>query len=85
MDARFTKSEVACLLPTTPMADQVEAIRLAAGRARDAALAQAVAAVVRRVIGWPARLRARAELSALSDRELADIGLSRGDIYRVTA
>ena len=69
----------------TPLStDQVEAIRFAAGRARDAALAQGMAHAVRRVLGWPARLRARAELSALSNRELADIGLTRGDIDRVT-
>jgi uncharacterized protein YjiS (DUF1127 family) len=85
MDARFTKSEVAYLLPATPMADQVEAIRFAAGRARDAALVQGVARAVRRVLGWPARLRARAELSALSARELADIGLTRSDIDRVAS
>lgn len=84
MDARFAKSEVAYLLPATPMADQVEAIRFAAGRARDAALAQGVARAVRRVLGWPARRRARAELTALTNRELADIGLNRGDIDRVT-
>jgi uncharacterized protein YjiS (DUF1127 family) len=35
------------------------------------------------VLGWPARRRLRAELTALTERELADIGLTRGDIGRV--
>lgn len=83
MDARLTKSEAAYLLPATPMADQVEAIRLAAGRARDAALVQGLARIADRILGWPARARARAELAALTSRELADIGLTRGEIDRV--
>ncbi|NOG69640.1 DUF1127 domain-containing protein [Roseicella sp. DB1501] len=33
----------------------------------------------------PARARIRAELEALSDRELADIGVTRGEIGRVLA
>ena len=32
---------------------------------------------------WRARERARRELQALDDRQLADIGLSRGDIEAV--
>ncbi|TCZ57991.1 DUF1127 domain-containing protein [Roseicella aquatilis] len=35
------------------------------------------------LFGWVQRSRLRAELEALSDRELADIGLTRGDIRRV--
>jgi uncharacterized protein YjiS (DUF1127 family) len=83
MPAHFTKSEASYLLPATPVADQVEAIRLAAGRARDATAMRGVARFVDRVLGWPARIRARAELAALSERELLDIGLTRGDIARV--
>ncbi|GGC60028.1 hypothetical protein GCM10011504_42830 [Siccirubricoccus deserti] len=83
MPAHFTKSEASYLLPATPVADQVEAIRLAASRARDAAAMHGVARFVDRVLGWPARIRARAELAALSERELSDIGLTRGDIDRV--
>jgi uncharacterized protein YjiS (DUF1127 family) len=33
--------------------------------------------------GWAERSRARRELAALTDHELADIGLNRGDIDRV--
>jgi uncharacterized protein YjiS (DUF1127 family) len=83
MDAHFTKTEASYLLPTTPIADQVEVIRLAAGRARDAAAMRGVARFVDRVLGWPARVRARAELASLTERELSDIGLTRGDIDRV--
>ena len=35
------------------------------------------------VSGWSRRRRMAAELKALSDRELADIGLTRGDIGHV--
>jgi uncharacterized protein YjiS (DUF1127 family) len=35
------------------------------------------------VFGWPARARLRAELASLSERELTDIGLTRGDLDRV--
>ena len=38
---------------------------------------------VEAVIGWPQRRAVRAELAALSDRELADVGLSRGDLPHV--
>jgi uncharacterized protein YjiS (DUF1127 family) len=34
--------------------------------------------------GWFERARARAELARLTERELADIGITRGDIHRVT-
>ena len=37
------------------------------------------------LFGWVDTLRTRAELGALNDRELADMGLTRGDIDRVAA
>jgi uncharacterized protein YjiS (DUF1127 family) len=85
MPAHFTKTEASYLLPTTPIADQVEAIRLAAAQARDAAAFRGVARFVNRLLGWPARARARAELASLTARELSDIGLTRGDIDRVAS
>lgn len=39
--------------------------------------------LVRAVADWPRRRAVLAELSMLSDRELADIGLVRGDLRRV--
>ncbi len=88
MSARITKAEVAFLLPSprSQVAEQVEALRLAAARAHQAALVsglrQGVARLADAVLGWPARLAAQAELRAMSDRELADMGLNRSDIAR---
>lgn len=42
-----------------------------------------VARLVEAVISWNDRRATRKALSQLSDRELDDIGLSRGDIERV--
>ena len=42
-----------------------------------------VARLVRAVTEWPHRRAVLAELSMLSDRELADIGLHRADLKRV--
>lgn len=91
MDARMTKAEAALLLPAhkTPAADRVEAIRLAAAAARDAALASWLGRVFHRildrVVEWQEKQLAMRELNALSDRELADIGLTRGDLPRILA
>jgi uncharacterized protein YjiS (DUF1127 family) len=38
-----------------------------------------------RLAAWAERRRTMDELSALTDRDLADIGLTRGDIFRVVA
>jgi uncharacterized protein YjiS (DUF1127 family) len=96
MDARVTKAELDFLLPRTPsrVAAEVEAIRLAAMQARDEAARawlrrgltrtwQFVATLAEAVVTYPARRSAYEELRQLSDRELADIGLTRGDIGRV--
>ena len=47
-------------------------------------LARLAATVSARASQWAARRTALAELSGMTDRELADIGLSRSDIPRVT-
>ncbi|MCO6418636.1 DUF1127 domain-containing protein [Siccirubricoccus sp. KC 17139] len=83
MDARITNTEATLLLPRSSAAERVEAIRLAAGRARDAALGRRIAQLAERILSLPARWRARAELRSLTLRELADIGLTPGDIDRV--
>jgi uncharacterized protein YjiS (DUF1127 family) len=85
MDARMTKVEAALLLPLPRnlVIEQIEAVRQAASRANQAVLMQGFARLADLVLGWPARRRLRAELTALTERELADIGLTRGDIGRV--
>jgi uncharacterized protein YjiS (DUF1127 family) len=75
-------------------AAEIETIRAAAIRARDEALAaalrrlvlragQVLAAAAAKLTTWPERHRTYESLRSLTDRELADIGLSRGDIGRV--
>jgi uncharacterized protein YjiS (DUF1127 family) len=72
----------------------IQAIRLAAIRARDEAIAaglrrffsgigRTIAAVATAVVTWPDRRRTYENLRRLTDRELADIGLTRGEISRV--
>ncbi len=91
MDDRFTKAEAALLLPATTAASRretdAEAIRLAAVAARDEALAGwilgGLRAFGRLVVSLPTRIATYNALSALSDRELRDIGMNRFDIGRV--
>lgn len=91
MDARFTKPEGLFLLPLprNPEAERIRETRLAAHAAHEAALAGGLKRTVRRAIdlllAWPRRQRLLAELRAMSDRDLADIGLGRGDFARVLA
>ncbi|MFQ3622212.1 MAG: DUF1127 domain-containing protein [Acetobacteraceae bacterium] len=96
MDARITKEETALLLNLTPSrrAMEIEEIRLAAIRARDEAIGRAIRAaivglwrivrdVARFVATYPRRRALFDQLNAMSDRELADIGLTRADLARV--
>lgn len=96
MDARLTERELTRLLPPANFrdAEEREAIRHAAMAARDAAIADglrragrgilaALTAVARAVTSWPSKRRTYAELLSLTDRELADIGLTRADVSRV--
>lgn len=96
MDARITKEETALLLNLAPSrrAQEVEAIRLAALRARDEAIGQALArgvtalfrgirAALIFIVEYPRRRAVFDQLQAMSDRELADIGLERADLVRV--
>jgi uncharacterized protein YjiS (DUF1127 family) len=46
-------------------------------------LGEALGALGSALLHWPARRRAYADLMNLTDRELADIGLTRADIPRV--
>lgn len=96
MNAITAKAEAALLIPTPPSRreEEIEAIRLSAIRARDEATlgtigrvarraAAAVAELVETVATWPRRQQTYENLARLTDRELADIGLTRGDIARV--
>lgn len=96
MDARITKEETALLmsLNLSRHAQQVEEIRLAAIRARDEAIGRAIRdavtgffralrSIANFIITYPERRAVFEHLNALSDRELADIGLTRGDLARV--
>ena len=65
---------------------RLEAVRHAAETARGDAMAELFAGVgrlLRRLVELPRRVAVRNELSLLSDRELADIGLSRSDLSHV--
>jgi uncharacterized protein YjiS (DUF1127 family) len=75
-------------------AAQMETLLLEARRMRDAELARHVLSLARgvgrvlSVVGttlasWPRRRATYESLRSLSDRELADIGIARGDIARV--
>jgi uncharacterized protein YjiS (DUF1127 family) len=96
MDARITKEETALLLnlAPSPRAREVEVIRLAAMRARDEAIGQALTrgvaalwrglrAVALFIAEYPRRRAMFDQLQGMSDRELADIGLERADLARV--
>jgi uncharacterized protein YjiS (DUF1127 family) len=98
MNARIPEEQVG-LFPhaaTTRLTreTELEAIRFAAMRARDEALAagvrklftligQGLVSAAGAIRAWPERRRTYENLRSLSDRELADIGLTRGEIARV--
>jgi uncharacterized protein YjiS (DUF1127 family) len=77
MDSLLTKNDAARRSP--------DAAGVAGGRLRRslARLFDAFAAIGKAIADYPARRRAYDELRTLSDRELADIGLTRMDIVRV--
>lgn len=98
MDARTTRTDIAGMATIARPRDAVVAqeIQLAAARARDEAvsrsiteaftsLGQALRAVATMLGSIGDRSRVERELRGLTDRELADIGLTRGDIAAVIA
>ncbi|WP_165585564.1 DUF1127 domain-containing protein [Roseococcus sp. SYP-B2431] len=87
MNARIISAEAALLMPLAPRndkADEIARIIDEARRARDAALAARLSGFFRGLRDALAAMRARREtieqLSGLTDRELADIGLFRSGI-----
>lgn len=96
MNPRHTQEQIGLFPATTPApsAAEIDALVAQAVRARDAALAaslrrvfgglgRALAVVGTTLATWPTRRATYEKLRRLSDRELADIGLTRGDIARV--
>lgn len=94
MDSRITPAEAALLMPAPRPALPSEAADIAAAIAdarheREAAFGARIGAFFRALADGLTALRRReqtiAELRALSDRELADIGVRRGSIPEVAA
>ncbi|MFC7474343.1 DUF1127 domain-containing protein [Dankookia sp. GCM10030260] len=89
MDARLTQAEAAYFtsVGASPARDRAVAQRLAAGKAYEASLLhgaiRGLARLGNALFGWVERARVKAQLDSLTDRDLADIGLTRNDIGRV--
>ncbi len=80
MNARVSQINLTFVMPTA--FSRVSGTTSAAPRQRRSVAAR-LAALVQTVAEFPRRRAALNELSALSDHELSDIGLSRGDLPRV--
>lgn len=81
MTARFARDEMSFVIPTTlSYASSERDTRTAAS---SSGFAARFAAIVRWLADMPRRQAVIEELSALSDHELSDIGLTRGDLSRV--
>jgi uncharacterized protein YjiS (DUF1127 family) len=78
MNARVAKEEIALLMPTS-LASYADTAYAAPVEATPSAFARAL----NWLIDLPRRRAVLAELSALSDHELADIGLRRNELSRV--
>ena len=87
MSAPISKSDLAFSLPASlsyhSTWDDAD-YEPAQPQRRAGLFARVAAPIVARVQVWMARERAVGELSGMSDRDLADIGLTRSDIARVT-
>ncbi len=78
MNARVAKEEIALLMPTS-LASYADSAYTAPAPAAPSVLARAV----RWLVDLSRRRAVLAELNALSDHELADIGLNRTELSRV--
>jgi uncharacterized protein YjiS (DUF1127 family) len=89
MSAPITKSQMAFELPRLSYIDTrweepaVERVQPAAEPTRRNGFTSWLAARVAAYRNWRANARALAELGNMSDRELFDVGLNRGDIERM--
>lgn len=78
MNARVAKEEIALLMPTT-LASYADTAYTAPAETAPTGFARAIAWL----LDLPRRRAVLSELSALSDHELSDIGLSRTELSRV--
>jgi uncharacterized protein YjiS (DUF1127 family) len=94
MNPRQTQEQIGLFPATLPRADEIAAIRAEAAAARDAAIGNGLrrvfagigrffAVVGTSLLEFPERRATFERLRMLSDRELADIGLTRSDLGRV--
>ena len=85
MSTRITKVETALMMPLVANESEPSLPHLMqqAQRMRDRALGAKIRGFFARIGDYARRQRAIAELRELSDRELADIGLTRGEIAYV--
>jgi uncharacterized protein YjiS (DUF1127 family) len=86
MSAPMTKSQLAFELPPLSYIDtrwEEPAAPATVVPARKHGFASWIAARVAAYRTWRQNARALAELSIMSDRELFDVGLTRGDLHRI--
>jgi uncharacterized protein YjiS (DUF1127 family) len=86
MSAPMTKSQMAFELPRLSYIDtrwEEPVVQPAVEPVREHGFASWIAARVVAYRTWRENVRARAELNNMTDRELFDIGLNRGDLRRV--
>jgi uncharacterized protein YjiS (DUF1127 family) len=86
MSAPLTKSQMAFDLPKLSYIDtrwEEPAVQPVARPVREHGFASWVAGVVRAFRSWRETSRALTELRGMSDRELFDVGLNRGDFDRI--
>jgi len=86
MSAPLTKSQMAFELPKLSYIDtswEEPAVQSAATPVREHGIASWVAARIGAFRAWRAQVRAMAELANMTDRELFDVGLNRGDFGRI--
>ena len=86
MSAPMTKSQMAFELPRLSYIDtrwEEPAVQPAIEPARERGFAAWVAARVARLPDLARNVRARAELNSMTERELFDVGLNRGDLERM--
>jgi len=82
----MTKSQMAFELPRLSYIDtrwEEPVVQPAVEPVREHGFASWIAARVTAYRTWRENVRARAELNNMTDRELFDIGLNRGDLQRV--
>ena len=86
MSAPMTKSQMAFELPHLSYIDtswEEPAVQPAVEPVRERGFASWIAARVAAYRTWRQNVRARAELNRMTERELFDVGLNRGDLERM--